>query len=232
MFKMMNGRTVWGVIVFLCVLLFWMGFSGKKRNGIGRPALLAMGVNGFTQMTFQIVILLGFQVIFGYVFYELGFIITAFMAGLALGGWRAVKASRSVDPYKALIVIQAAICVCALAMPAFFNMLITTIGTPVSRITAHIAFMVLPLACGFAGGFLFPVVNKAYLGAAPDTDRAGGLTDGIDLSGSCIGALMAGTFFIPILGIQNTCFIVAITNFVILVILSVSRGKKIPEVPV
>ncbi len=37
-------------------------------------------------MVLQLILLFGFQIVFGYVFYEIGILITAFMAGLAIGG--------------------------------------------------------------------------------------------------------------------------------------------------
>jgi predicted membrane-bound spermidine synthase len=46
--------------------------------------------------------------------------------------------------------------------------------------------------------------------------KVGGLSYGIDLLGSFFGALLAGAFLIPILGIPKTCFATALINLSIL----------------
>jgi predicted membrane-bound spermidine synthase len=54
-----------------------------------------------------------------------------------------------------------------------------------------------------------------------DVSATAGLTYGADLSGSCLGALAAGTFLIPVAGIPATCRIVAMINLAAAVALAV-----------
>jgi spermidine synthase len=54
---------------------------------------LALSLSGFSGMGLEIVILLAFQVIYGFVYQQLGIIITAFLLGTALGGFRQLRHS-------------------------------------------------------------------------------------------------------------------------------------------
>ena len=50
-----------------------------------KSILVAVGTTGFAEITIQVVTLLGFQAIHGYVYYKVAIIITAFMIGLTMG---------------------------------------------------------------------------------------------------------------------------------------------------
>ena len=80
---------------------------------------------------------------------------------------------------------------------------------------------------GFIGGFQFPLVNKIYL----DWKRgmvaaAAGLTYGVDLFGSCLGALFTGAFLIPVMGIPKTCYAIGFLNLAMLIILFFSSQRR------
>ena len=47
--------------------------------------MLAIGSTGFSEIVFQVVVIISFQVLYGYVYYKLGLILTSFMIGLVLG---------------------------------------------------------------------------------------------------------------------------------------------------
>ena len=51
------------------------------------------------------------------------------------------------------------------------------------------------------------------------------MTYGVDLLGSCFGALLTGVLLIPILGIAWSCFVIAAINFSILIILGLGRTR-------
>ncbi|MBN2097769.1 MAG: hypothetical protein JW714_04745, partial [Candidatus Omnitrophica bacterium] len=71
----------------------------------------------------------------------------------------------------------------------------------------------------------FPLANKIILKDKDMLGRAAGLSYGMDLLGSCIGALLVSAFLIPILGITQTCVAVALLNCVVLVTLIINRSK-------
>jgi len=129
------------------------------------------------------------------------------MAGLALGGWLAVRMVRA-DVFGRGIFIgtQALLSLYLFWLPAGLSLLAGSMGIP-EWLGANIIFPLISVIAGFIGGFQFPLANKIYLNGK-DRMVAGtaGLTYGVDLFGSCLGALFAGGFLIPVMGIPKTCY--------------------------
>ena len=67
-------------------------------------------------------------------------------------------------------------------------------------------FPLLAFLAGLLGGMEFPLAAHLTKGA---TSRVAGLIYGADLTGACFGALLTSVFLIPILGIPQTCYAVA-----------------------
>ena len=232
MLKAAKPKVVWTVVGMLSLALLVSGSARGRARALSRAALTVITVNGFTQIVFQVVLLLAFQIIYGYLFYKLGFIITAFMAGIVAGGWYAIRSIAALAGCRpglrpSLIGAQVVLCLYAAALPAAFRWLASAPGGLVSWIGSNVIFIFLSFVCGSIGGYLFPLVNRAYLGASAGESRSGGLTYGMDLFGSCVGALMAGTFLVPILGIPNTCYAVSIINAAVLAILVLAREDNL-----
>jgi predicted membrane-bound spermidine synthase len=72
----------------------------------------------------------------------------------------------------------------------------------------------LSAAAGYITGYQFPLANNIYSPAPAAISRTGGLIYGVDLLGSCLGALLVSAFWVPILGIVQTCFAIALFNLV------------------
>ena len=53
-------------------------------------------------------------------------------------------------------------------------------------------------------GFEFPIANRLYLGDEAAGKGNAGLIYGIDLIGSCLGALLVGVLFLPLIGLTGT----------------------------
>jgi len=165
-------------------------------------AALSTGVTGFTMIGVEILLLLGFQAIYGYVYQQLALLVAAFMAGMSSGGWLALR--RPGPPR--LAPIQLAVAASPLAV---FGLLgLGAAATPV-----------LALVCGALGGFQFAaasrqVVNKKQRGLSPARTevRPPGKLYAIDLAGSCAGALLVSAYAIPVFGFLKTCCLVALLN--------------------
>jgi spermidine synthase len=149
---------------------------------------------------------MAFQVLHGYVYAEVSLIVTTFMAGLALGAASSDRLlqrrqAASASPARwALIGLQVAIA----AYTGFF-LLVLRLPSPAPALV----FPVLALLAGMLGGAAFPLVLDLMAGG-PSAGRVVGLLYGADLLGGCLGALMAGIIFIPLLGIPQTCALVAL----------------------
>ena len=94
----------------------------------------------------------------------------------------------------------------------------------------QIAFVILPIAAGFIGGFQFLLANKIWLEGSKNIAKTTGLLYGIDLLGSCVGGLVIGMIFIPILGIIQTCVLLSVINIFIFILISNSRPCFIQKI--
>ncbi len=84
------------VHLLIPVLLLTLGVGllrGRRSPLLTVP--FAVATTGFAGMTFDLVIIFAFQILYGYVYQQIGLLITAFMAGLSAGGWWMARWLRS-----------------------------------------------------------------------------------------------------------------------------------------
>ncbi len=216
--KAVTAKLIWGVAVVFYILFFvFKMIVGWFRGGFKRIVLIAVMAAGFSSLALQVIILVSFQIIYGYLFYKLGIILTLFMVGLALGGVTMLKILPALKKARGVFaLIQCAFSAYPIALALSLWGLASFKGEIVSWLGANLLFPLLPALAGFIGGLQFPLANKLYLDRPEDVGRTAGLTYGVDLFGSALGAILTGAILIPILGIPQACLLVSVTNLVIL----------------
>ena len=226
MISLANEKNIFGVFLAICAFIILSALARKKRkHSQKRIVLTAVLATGFTQMSFQMLVLLSFQIIYGYLFYKLGLLVTFFMVGLTLGSlWMIFKMPRIKRDLNYFIRLEAAVCL----YPLFLVLLLYFAAT-LNRNAAFwpgwgLVFSLLPAIAGFLGGAQFTLANKICLQKTnQQVGRVAGLTYGMDLLGSCLGAFLTAVFLIPILGISKTCFAAVLVNLSVLWGLSLSK---------
>ncbi|MGD9331412.1 MAG: hypothetical protein PVJ53_08870 [Desulfobacterales bacterium] len=145
---------------------------------------------GFMTMGGEILVIFAFQILFGYIYFQIGLIVTVFLAGLMPGAWlgtrmtdRAVPVLRLAD--LALIMLMAGLAL-ALSLPGAM--------LPVWFFLAF-GFMV-SLTCGFQ----FPLALHLEGGG----QRAVRRFFAADLMGAAAGTLVTSTVLIPYAGLMGT----------------------------
>lgn len=194
----------------------------RWRRGWAIPiAIAAIGLAG---MMLEVVILFAFQVLHGTIYAEVSLVMTAFMAGLALGSatgnWlltcREDEGRRNgflrpssfvlrllsdgVGARRALVALLAAIVVYSGLFPLVISM---TVPAPT------LIFPLLALLAGALTGMAFPLAVALIRGNIAPTV---GMLYGADLVGGCLGALLGAVLFIPLLGISQTCGAIALVG--------------------
>ena len=181
-------RSVWLALALMTVVALL-----ARRSDLGRRCVLA-AIAGLAGMVLEAVLLLHYQVHRGVLYQDLGFLFTAFMAGLALGG---EALARVRDPGWRL---QAMVAV-ALALLGAGTAWLTTHGAA----TGLIATASLLLLAG--------AVTAAMLGVAtrrgrPYEETLAGPVFAADLLGGCVGGVAAALVLVPLLGLPGAALVV------------------------
>jgi spermidine synthase len=202
--------------VFLLFLVSF--FASLKKKYL--PVSVCVAVTGFSEISFQIIILLSFQIIYGYVFYKLGIIMSMFMAGLILGARiSTARISRDTGDMNTFRRLQAGIVSYPVLLPLVLKYFSSVSAPGINFTGENIVFPLLPVIAGFMGGYQYPLANRLLHTEETDESGIAGKTYGLDLLGSFIGAIAVSLLFIPVLGVFQACVLVGIMNFLVLILL-------------
>ena len=169
-----------------------------------RAASLAIFTAGFAASSLTVVLLLGFQVLCGNVYQQVGLIFTMFMVGLGVG---AFAAARMAPPFtrRRLAWLQAMLAACAACLPATFIGL-GRLGGTAAPAAAQIVVPLLALPIAALVGMSFPLAaHLDFRGAAVTAARL----YTADYVGAALGALLASTWLIPLIGVTAICWLIA-----------------------
>lgn len=144
---------------------------------------------GFTAMGMEMLIVFAFQVFYGYVYFQIGAIITAFLAGLIPGAWLGQQLA-SGRRRALLLSDMLLIMLAATAMPALW---LGGSGIPPAGYLAY--GFIAAAVCGFQ----FPLI----LNCMGDDARAAGRAFAADLAGAGAGTLVTATVLLPFTGLYG-----------------------------
>lgn len=179
--------------------------------------LMAVAVAGLTGMALEILLIASFQALYGYVYARLSLIITAFMAGLALGGWTMSRYLDKVENIsKTLSLTLLALAVISVKTPFLMSFFVRmSSGLHLSQ---SLIFLLMVMVGGLVGA-VFPLAAKILYLERPDSGRAGGTVLGADLVGAALGALLISALVFPLTGLGVTCYVLTflcLTSFAFL----------------
>jgi len=173
-----------------------------------RAIPFAIFTTGFAAATLEIVLLVGFQILYGYVYHKVGLIVTMFMAGLAFGSF-AMNRMLSRRGRSDLVKLELSVAAYAAALP-FVMMGLAKIASPTaSAISAQVMFPVLTFVLAVIVGMEFPLAGKA---AFADVTTTAAQLYTADFIGACLGSLIVSTLLIPLIGVVAVCLITAALN--------------------
>ena len=197
------------ILMFAVVLTCLPTHDRRARAAVG-GCVAAMG---FTLMALQIVLLLAFQSVFGYVYHHLAILIATFMAGIAFGSSLGLRRSNGGDPvsFRKLALLQFVLAASAPTLMFLVSQLAQSSGRTATFLAAQFAFPVLALLCGALGGYQFSVATGIYLRIGSTPCGLGALY-AIDLLGGCLGALLLSTYLIPVFGFWKTSWLSVAVN--------------------
>jgi spermidine synthase len=213
------------VVTFLFILGFLI--QRLKKTSFKIPLVLSIGTTGMSEISFQIIVILAFQFLYGYMYYRIGAILTSFMIGLVMGSFFINRLlGRIKNEISLYLKTQFFICLYPLILPFLFSYIARiNLTDPYIGNRLQLSFVLLPIVAGFMGGFQFPLANKIALKNSQRKAKTTGLLYSTDLLGSCIGGLLIGMIFVPILGIIESCILLFIINTLVLILLLSNRSS-------
>ena len=172
-------------------------------------SLIPLAVMGLTSIAIEIVLLIWFQALYGYLYGRVALLLSTFMLGLFLG---ASLRTRAPNPtFAQLAAVQAA-----------FVVLLAAFRTVIPLNPPELVAFLILMAFGLLGGRLFVISNLLFLRIKTDYGRG----YGIDLIGSFAGALVTASLLIPLAGLPRVVEALIILNAVSVVFLIV-RPKSV-----
>jgi spermidine synthase len=213
-FKWFEGFRLKGTIAAtgLLTLLFLILFI-KKPQFSKYSLPYAIFASGFADMMITLAILFTFQTLYGYLYYQIGLLVTVFMAGIALGSLFITRQlGRIKKPSSLFLKTEAGIIFFSLLLPFVLIFPSHHLDQPFVYILLYTTFLVLSCVCGVLVGLQFPLATKIYLSVIEKDGALGqtaGLLYGADLFGGFFGGLLGGVLLLPILGLKESCFMMA-----------------------
>lgn len=187
-------------------VLSLFGIAPQWRRPGQAAAIVSVAATGFTLMALQVLLLLAFQSLYGYVYRQLAILIALGMAGIALGTCLAHPARG-----RALARTQLLLALSAPALIATASLLARLSAPAASWFAAQCLFPALAALAGALGGYQFAAAMATHA-AATGASRGLGTLYAIDLIGGCLGALVLSAYLVPAFGFWKTAWFCAIIN--------------------
>ncbi|MHC1765757.1 MAG: fused MFS/spermidine synthase [Verrucomicrobiia bacterium] len=201
------------LVVTAIVAGLWM-----LRMGAVGGALFASGYAG---SALEVILLLAVQTLVGAVYQQVAWVVTLFMAGLALGAWITTRwltvASRVArTPRQMLGWLALSIAVIAGAFPGVLFALARWTASGAPSVATQSVLLVFTFGLAALVGAQFPVANQALQAS---TSLPAARLFNADFVGASAGALLASAFLLPLAGVSGTAWSAAGLNLVAGVVL-------------
>jgi spermidine synthase len=205
--------AVLGIVLAVSFFAALLALALTREQRARASAAGSIAATGFTLMAQQILLLLAFQSIYGFVYHQLAILIGLSMAGIALGSWLGMRRIRLGEgsAHRALCSTQLLLALSCPALMVLISLLAGISGTATTWAAAQCVFPALAALSGVLGGYQFPLATHIYLANESGSQRLGTLY-AIDLLGGCAGALVLSGYLIPVFGFWKTASLVAAAN--------------------
>jgi hypothetical protein len=195
--------------------------------------------SGFAGSALEMVLLLGMQTLAGSAYQQVVWVVTLFMAGLAVGAWASTRRiqlltagtgrqTKRPPSHVALCLLAVAIAAAAALLPMLLPAMAHLAGRRGSQLVVQGILLVYTFGLAAIVGAQFPLAN-VLLGAAqrnPLSESVGDpgaeINSGVgaarlytaDFVGASLGALSTGLWLVPLLGVAGVCWISAGLNLI------------------
>jgi spermidine synthase len=185
-----------------------------KKPHLSRQSLpYSIFTTGLAGMIFNLAVIFTFQTFYGYLYHQIGLLIAIFMFGVALSS---VFMTQRLDRIKRdsflFLKIEIGIILFSFLFPFVFSIPSQYLEKSAISLLVYILFLIMSFLSGVGIGLQFPLASKIYLTMPSSGDTLGytaGLLYGADLLGGFLGGLFGGILLLPILGLKESCLMMA-----------------------
>jgi len=193
------------ILIGFGLAIYFASVGGNPLRG-GAVVLFA---GGFTGAGLELVLLLGFQVLCGSVYRQMGIIVAAFMAGLALGAWVTTRTCANFAHRRWLAASAILLAGFSILVPAFLSFLARYEGMNFTLVPIQTSIGLATLLLGALVGIQFPLANRLdFTGSASIISRL----YLADFVGASLGALVCSSILLPLIGFRGVCLLTALLN--------------------
>lgn len=233
----------WGIslpfLIFIILSVLLGLYHAKKSTSlrfVKTGAILILITTGFFMMASEMVAIYMYQKNFGNLYQKIGLLISAFMIGLAAGGYSGTqKKIPDLNSARRVLLRSEIEIITLLIISSVFFRYEEHLRNWVSSLCVESIYFAFLLIVGFLGGRQFPYIGKTLkLLVLPDdsqnkknsTPLAAGLVEFADHFGAAAGALFTGVIFLPILGVVDTVLLLMLIKIAGFSFLFVSNNKS------
>ena len=189
------------------------------------PFLILFAVSGAAALIYEVVWTRLLTLHLGHGLAAASAVLAAFMGGLAAGAGAAGRLAGRLEPARALRVyaaLELAIAVLAMLLPLFLTGLRPLLAAAYAdgsggaafallRLVTSVLLLTVPAACM---GATFPIASRWIVRAASTAAQDAGALYAANTLGAAAGAIVAGFFLIPALGLNGSTFVGVALNVV------------------
>ena len=201
----LNLKLALAAILVIAFPVFLLTFLRR-----GKEATLnityTIATTGFFGMLMNLIIMFMFQVRYGCLYRDIGILTSLFMAGSAIASIIALRLLGNKGAGIAadlLVRAEAAITVFTISI-AFLTGLLRYGNF------SYLALLVLSFVTGAFVGLEFPLAGKIYTTQRKEVGETSGTLYFADLIGGCLAGVFGGVLLLPVIGIINTCLMLAL----------------------
>ncbi len=195
-----TSPTAFFIVLSVCCIIYWLRIT-KEEFVLFSTGCMTMGS--------ELLVIFAFQILFGYIYLQIGLIVTVFLAGLLPGAW---LGNRLRNQGKAVLLVTDGILV-------FLLMIFMMIFKFEGRVPSA-AFLTFGFAVALTCGAQFPAALHLGGGDNPAATRA----FSADLIGAACGALVTSVVLIPLFGMIWAAFgLIGLKLFSLILSFRISR---------
>lgn len=208
-----NVKQKWFWIGLATVLVGFIMFSWSGLLSFAATCKISVMIMGAAQLILEILLLLSFQIMQGFVYKQLALIVTLFMAGVGLGAAiQSFLESKIGSAKRWFAAVQLTFGLYVLVALKILFVMHESSNNWFEIVPASAIFALLAAVSGILGGLHFALALRTFSGIDAVAAAVAGRLYAIDLIGASVGALAVSLYMVPVYGVVTTMIALCVTS--------------------